>query len=150
MLALQEISDRLEIQKLLVDYAAAIDQKQLDRLSDIFLPDAFVSYVPYGGPEGPFHEIKDWLAQSLDGYPATQHLLANPDITIEGDTARGRVMCFNPLVTINEEGKRGLAWLGLWYVDSYVRTAQGWRISSRSEEPCWQHGFEGGPQIAPA
>jgi hypothetical protein len=150
MLTLQEISDRLEIQKLLVDYATAIDQKQIDRLSDIFLPDAFVSYAPYGGREGPFNEIKDWLAEALAGYPASQHLVANPDITIEGDTAKGRVMCFNPLVTADAEGKRGLTFLGLWYVDTYVRTAQGWRIASRSEEPCWIHSGEEGTPLAGA
>ena len=27
--------------------------------------------------------------------------------------------------------------LGLWYVDTYRRTSDGWRISSRKEEKSW-------------
>ena len=28
--------------------------------------------------------------------------------------------------------------LGLWYVDEYRRTADGWRMSRRVEEKCWK------------
>jgi len=28
--------------------------------------------------------------------------------------------------------------VGLWYHDAFLRTAQGWRISSRYEENCWR------------
>ena len=40
MLSLEEISDRLEIEQLLVDYASAIDQRSFDDLDRIFTPDA--------------------------------------------------------------------------------------------------------------
>jgi hypothetical protein len=42
MLSLEKISDRLEIQQLLVDYSTAIDQHQFDDLDKVFTPDAYI------------------------------------------------------------------------------------------------------------
>ena len=39
MLSLQEISDRLEIQQLLVDYSTAIDKRVFDDLDNVFTDD---------------------------------------------------------------------------------------------------------------
>lgn len=38
MLSLEEISDRLQIQQLLVDYSTAIDQRRFDDLDRVFTP----------------------------------------------------------------------------------------------------------------
>jgi hypothetical protein len=51
-LTLQEISDRLEIQDLLFQYADAIDQKRFDDLYDVFSEDAHVDYSVFGGSVG--------------------------------------------------------------------------------------------------
>jgi hypothetical protein len=42
MLSLQEISDLLEIQQLLVDYSTAIDQRRFDGLDKVFTSDAYI------------------------------------------------------------------------------------------------------------
>ena len=42
MLSLAEISDRLEIQQLVVDYSTAIDQRRFDDLDAVFTPDAYI------------------------------------------------------------------------------------------------------------
>jgi hypothetical protein len=42
MLSLAEISDRLEIQQLLVDYSTAIDKRRFDDLDKVFTPDAYI------------------------------------------------------------------------------------------------------------
>ena len=42
MLSLEEISDRLEIQQLLVAYSTAIDQKRFDDLDNGFTKDAYI------------------------------------------------------------------------------------------------------------
>ena len=42
MLSLAEISDRLEIQQLLVDYSTAIDTRRFDDLDRVFTPDAYI------------------------------------------------------------------------------------------------------------
>jgi hypothetical protein len=52
-LSLAEISDRLEIQQLMVDYSWAIDQRRFDDLGRVFTPDADVDYRAIGGVDGP-------------------------------------------------------------------------------------------------
>jgi hypothetical protein len=42
MLTLAEISDRLEIQQLLIDYSTSIDQRRFDDLDRVFTPDAYI------------------------------------------------------------------------------------------------------------
>ena len=51
-MSLQEISDRLEIQDLLVAYSHAIDTRNWDALDDVFTPDAFIDYSDFGGGSG--------------------------------------------------------------------------------------------------
>ena len=54
---IQEISDRLEIESLLVRYCTAIDTKQFDDLDSVFIPDAFIDYTSAGGVKGKFPEV---------------------------------------------------------------------------------------------
>jgi hypothetical protein len=58
MLSLEEISDRLEIQLLLIDYSTAIDQKQFDDLDRVFTPDAYIDYRAAGGIDGRFQRSR--------------------------------------------------------------------------------------------
>ncbi|MDY0013761.1 MAG: nuclear transport factor 2 family protein [Rhodocyclaceae bacterium] len=139
MLSLQEISDRLELQQLVVDYASAIDSRQFDHLDQVFTPDACIDYRVFGGPDGPYPEIKAWLQQALSPLPAYQHLVGNQDFRITGDQASGRVMCLNPMSFPRPEGGVQVAFFGLWYLDEYVRTPAGWRIASRREEKAFDY-----------
>ena len=58
MLSLEEISDRLEIQQLLIDYSTAIDRKRFDDLDRVFTPDAYIDYRVTGGIDGRFPEVE--------------------------------------------------------------------------------------------
>src|SRR5215510_3348934 len=124
MLSLEEISDRFEIQQLLIDYSTAIDKRQFDDLNAVFTPDAYIDYRAAGGIDGRFPEVKAWLAEVLPNFPAYSHMLGNFDIRISGDTATARTICFNPMV-IDGDGKQ-VMFVGIWYVDKLVRTADGW------------------------
>lgn len=132
----EELADRLEIQDLLVDYCYAIDFQDWDALDGVFTPDAIIDYTEMGGPRGTLAETKDFLARTMPMFQAYQHMISNSKITLDGDTAEGRTMCHNPMVLpAREEGvKSHTFFCGLWYRDTFVRTAQGWRISSRHEE----------------
>ncbi|MGW0158154.1 nuclear transport factor 2 family protein [Mycobacterium sp. NPDC003323] len=135
MLSLEEISDRLEIQQLLVAYSTAIDARRFDDLDQVFTPDAYVDYRAMGGVDGRYPEVKAWLSQVLPNFPAYAHMLGNFDVTITGDTATARTLCFNPMVLGGEEGQ--VLFCGLWYDDEFVRTAEGWRMTKRVEEKCF-------------
>jgi len=130
-LSLQEISDRLEIQDLIVEYCDAIDHCKIDRLDDIFTEDAFIDYTAMGGEKGDRETIKTFLKAVLPIFKNTQHLISNYQIKLNGDSATGRIMCFNPMEL---DDNNPVMFLGLWYVDEYVRTEQGWRIKTRVEE----------------
>jgi hypothetical protein len=135
MLSLAEISDRFEIQQLMIDYSAAIDGKQFDDLDKVFTPNAYIDYRVTGGIDGRYPEVKAWLAQVLPNFPAYYHMLGNFDVRLNGDTATSRTICFNPMVMGGD--KQQIYFVGIWYVDEFVRTPEGWRMSRRVEEKCF-------------
>ncbi|MCV7223098.1 nuclear transport factor 2 family protein [Mycolicibacterium elephantis] len=135
MLSLGEISDRLEIQQLLIDYSTAIDQRKFDDLDRVFTPDAYIDYRAMGGIDGHYPQVKVWLTEVLPNFPAYAHLLGNFDVRITGDTASSRTLCFNPMVMGGEQNQ--VLFCGLWYDDEFVRTPEGWRMSRRVETKCF-------------
>jgi 3-phenylpropionate/cinnamic acid dioxygenase small subunit len=140
MMSQQEISDRFEIQDLVFHYADLIDRKQIDRLrQEVFTEDAHIDYSAMGGSVGDVASTIEFLEASLTDelFPNTQHLNANVQVSLKGDSATGRVMCLNPMDMIVAEGQTQTFFLGLWYVDEYRRTDAGWRISRRAEEKSW-------------
>jgi SnoaL-like domain len=140
MLTLAEISDRLEIQQLLVDYSSAIDQRRFDDLDQVFTPDAYIDYRALGGIDGRFPEVKKWLSEVLPGFPVYAHMLGNFSVRVEGDTASSRVICFNPMVLggSTPSHKDQVLFCGLWYDDEFVRTPAGWRMTRRVETKVFQ------------
>ncbi len=137
-LSVQEMSDRLEIQDLLVDYSYAIDTGDWDALDDIFTPDADIDYTAMGGIRGTLAEIKAFLPEGLQWFSAYQHMIATSKITVDGDEGHGRTICLNPMV-LGEGAAAHSMFLGLWYVDRYVRTPAGWRTAERREEKSYVH-----------
>ena len=139
-LSIQEISDRLEIQDLVFHYADVIDRKDFDALRDVFTEDAHIDYSEMGGAVGNREEIISFLKEVMGRFPNYQHLNANVQIFLDGDTASGRILCFNPMEIGGGSGTQTFM-MGLWYVDGYVRTADGWRIKRRVEEKSWKFNF---------
>ncbi|MCF6390742.1 nuclear transport factor 2 family protein [Mycobacterium sp. MBM] len=141
MLSIEEISDRLEIQQLLVDYSTAIDARRFDDLDRVFTADAYIDYRAMGGVDGHYPQVKAWLSQVLPNFPAYAHMLGNFDVTIDGDTATARTLCFNPMVLGAAPAAAGeqpqVLFCGLWYLDEFARTADGWRMTKRVEEKCF-------------
>lgn len=139
MLSQQELSDRFEIQDLVYRYAELIDGKQFDELRDLFTADVHIDYSAMGGSVGNLEETLAFLkaAVTTELFPNTQHLNANVQVEVNGDLATGRVMCFNPMEMTLPDGQRQTFFLGLWYLDNYRRTAEGWRICRRQEKKSW-------------
>ncbi|MFJ8743485.1 nuclear transport factor 2 family protein [Embleya sp. NPDC127516] len=141
MLTLQEISDRMEIQDLMVRYSHAVDTGDWDALDTVFTADALIDYSAMGGSKGGLKETKEFLASVMPGFGAYQHLISNSSITVDGDTATGRTMCHNPMVFKGEDDETPgpVMFCGLWYIDTFTRVAGEWRISSRSEEKSYMY-----------
>ena len=134
MKTLEEISDRLEIQELQVAYSHAIDFGRWDELDEVFTPDAHIDYTVFGGPAGPYPEIKKYLSETMPMFKAFYHMVSTSKVVLNGDTATGVTICHNPMVLPLPEDKEQVFVCGLWYHDDYVRTPDGWRIARRVEE----------------
>lgn len=139
MLSQQELSDRFEIQDLVFRYAQLVDQKSFDALREVFTEDVHVDYSALGGSVGGLEETLAFLKAAVTNemFPHSQHFNANVQVELQGDSAKGRVMCFNPMEMALPDTGTQTYFLGLWYVDEYRRSATGWRISRRVEEKSW-------------
>jgi 3-phenylpropionate/cinnamic acid dioxygenase small subunit len=136
-----ELEDQLEIQRLVVRYAWAIDDKDWDALDAVFAPDAWIDYSSNpAGVAGHLPEIKEWLAKSLAPFPMTQHLVTNVDARVDGDRATSRTMMYNPMGAATREGPLHYFFMGGRYDDELARTADGWRITKRVESLLWFQG----------
>jgi hypothetical protein len=131
VLSLQEISDRMEIQDVLARYSDAIDSRRWDILDELFTADASIDYTCMGGIAGGLAEQKAFLAEFVPAFPASQHLAATSTFDIDGDTARVRTICFNPMVIKDEQH---VLFCGLWYRDVFVRIDDQWRIKDRVQD----------------
>ena len=85
----EELSDRAEIHDVIVRYGWAIDTKDWTLLDSCFTEDAHVDYSSNpGGKVGPYREVRGWLEKVMSAFPVTQHLMANIDVTLDGDRRR--------------------------------------------------------------
>jgi 3-phenylpropionate/cinnamic acid dioxygenase small subunit len=148
MLSLQEISDRLEIQELLVRYSHAVDTRDWDAFERVFTDDAVIDYTEMGGPRGGVKETRAFLESAMPMFSSFQHMIGNTVLELDGDTARARTICHNPMVLDRGEGQTHTFFCGLWYRDVLVRTPQGWRIRDRYEERSYMHNVP--PEVAAA
>ena len=132
---IKEISDRLELEKLVTDYATAVDTRNFTEFNNLFTADAIIDYTAVGGISGNLKEIIVYLETALDFFPNYQHFISNISLTITGNNATGKVMCFNPMQTKENQ----VFFLGIWYHDTYININDRWFISSRIEESSWSH-----------
>jgi hypothetical protein len=81
--------DRIELQDVMLNYAAAVDDRDPDRYKACFSDD--VEVVGFGIRT--YHGYDDWadyVWSALQKYSASQHMLGPQFATIEGDEAQTR------------------------------------------------------------
>lgn len=140
-ISVQEMSDRFEIQDLLVGYCYAVDARDFDRLDNYFTPDAFIDYSEMVGFKGTLEETKAFLADSFGIVKMAQHAVHTTryEFGADRDTAKTKTVCYNPMV-VTDGTREDTVVFGLWYVHEYVRTPDGWRIARLYEEKCYSLG----------
>lgn len=134
---MSDVEDKLAIGELIARYPSVVDEQRFDELDDLFTPDATIDYSAFGGPTEDLAGTKKFLRESLTLFRRTQHMMGLPLITLDGDSARARTPCNNPMVLSNADGTTSVMLIGLWYDDEFVRTPQGWRFTSRKQERCY-------------
>jgi ketosteroid isomerase-like protein len=133
------MSDRFEIQDLLVGYCYAVDNRDFDALDHYFTEDAVIDYSEMVGVKGPLPEIKAFLETSLRPIPMAQHAVSTTQYKFDGDGCETRSVCFNPMVVPGDAGEPQTIFFGLWYIHKFRRTDGRWRISSLYEKKCFNH-----------
>ena len=135
---MSSLEDHHEIEQLTHRYCWALDEGDWDTLrAEVFTADATAD-LGDGGQNG-IDEIVDRVSTALANFDTTQHMVATHQITIDGDAATGR--CYLQAQHVRPAGDKLM--IGAKYDDTYVRTANGWRISYRKITALWTEG-EGG------
>ncbi len=85
-ISVQEMSDRFEIQDLLVGYCYAVDARDFDKVDEYFTADAFIDYSEMALFKGTLAETKAFLTASFKQVLAAQHVVsttryASPNFT---------------------------------------------------------------------
>lgn len=135
MLPLREISDRLEIGDLIARYSSVIDGQRWDELEPLFTADAVLDYTATGAIRGSLPELRAFFAEMLPAFRTTQHLTGASTVVVDGDRATATTPCFNPMIV----DERHVFFVGLWYDDVLVRTADGWRFAERVQRRAYLH-----------
>lgn len=123
-------TDREAIIQLINLYGFAMDSQRWDLFDRIFAEDVDADYGPtshwtdlasFKHDFGTFHELFD----------ATQHVMTNHLVTVDGDRAWSHTYGMWRLV--RHAAGDPPVWDGTgWYDDSWRRTADGWRIARRT------------------
>ena len=117
-----DIADRLELHELPGRYGDAIDDRDWDRLADIFTVDAVFDMTDLGARrcEG-LDDIKRFMDTEAE-HPKT-HLMTNVYVD---EAATGVQLRFR-IVAMLSGGRMGTA----SYYDDVVKTPHGWRVAHR-------------------
>lgn len=135
---LQELADRLDISDVLARYCDALDQRQWDLLHTVFTADASADYGSVGTPKS-IEAITKAIRGTIADLDATQHLIGNVQVQVQGDTATAQCYLISQHIRAGEPGGEEYV-IGGRYVDELVRTPEGWRITYRQLHRMWTSG----------
>lgn len=128
----QDLRDREAIRQLLIDYGATIDARDFDAFGRLFAREGEYVSGPGLVPRGPAAiaaSMKAVFASNPSGVGEPNfHVLANPQITVTGDTATARSMGL--FVAPGADGKLQIL-IAARYEDALVREDGQWRFARR-------------------
>ncbi len=130
--------DRQEVVDVAVRYATALDTRDWDLLRTCFLSDATAVYEGLGECDG-YAAIEDVCRTALTPLDASQHLVSNFAVTIDGDHATHSCYLQAQHVRRGAPGGPNFIMAGR-YSDDLVRTEAGWRVRRREFSVLWTDG----------
>jgi SnoaL-like domain len=131
------VDDERAIVALTVAYAWALDTKNYDELRSVFAPDA--KAVLRGVECDGVDAIIGRISGPLDRLDATQHIVTNQQVRIDGDVATCRTQLQSQHVLRSVQGGDTFL-IGGFYEDRLERRAEGWRIVHRALTQTWTAG----------
>ena len=144
----EELRDRVRrledieaLRNLKAEYAAACDDNyDADRLAALFVEDATWESQGMGKYEGR-EAIREFFRGISGHFVFALHYGLNPQIEVNGDTARARWYLFMPC-TVGDTGKA--MWRAGLDEEEYVRVQGKWMYKSKKSAPFFHTTFEEG------
>ncbi|NAZ76667.1 DUF4440 domain-containing protein [Kineococcus sp. T13] len=130
-------SDREAVRRLIDAYAHHADRREPAEQAAVFTEDGRVLLFE-GDPAKtePVQTIhgREALAATFAGliaqYEATTYFNGQSDVDVTGDSASAETYCMAHHL-LRQDGQRVLLTMAIRYLDTFERTAEGWRIAER-------------------
>jgi uncharacterized protein (TIGR02246 family) len=134
---LQALEDRNAVSDLMLAFGAALDAKDWDAYTELFLEDG--KFTIEGQARHGREEIVAGPRRDLDRYDSLQHYSTNHKVKVDGDEATSSHYLI--AVHIDDAGAMELhADAGGRYDCKCVRTAEGWRFAEVELHVFWRAG----------
>ncbi len=137
---LQDLIDRAVIGDTILKYATGVDRRDWALYRSIFADEIDVDFTTWSGLATTM-AADDWVAavrDTLACFDATQHMITNHVIAVEGDEARITAH----MVAIHVLGSE-VQVLGGYYAHRLRRAGTGWRIHACRLVVTWEQGDRG-------
>jgi ketosteroid isomerase-like protein len=135
---LQALQDRQEISEICYRYGLALDRRDWAALAALFTPDADAFYLDLPPARG-YQAIEDTCRAAFAPLSATQHLISNVVVRLDGDRAEAACYLQAQHVRSGTAGGDNFIIAGR-YDDKLLRTPDGWRIRERRLQSMWTDG----------
>ena len=135
---LKALQDKQEITEICYRYGLAVDSRDWAALAACFTADANAFYLDMPPARG-YQAIEDTCRVALTPLSATQHLISNVVVRLDGDRAESTCYLQAQHVKTGTAGGDQFIIAGR-YDDQLVRTADGWRILERRLAAMWTAG----------
>jgi ketosteroid isomerase-like protein len=127
--------DERAINRLVLDYAQAVDRLDKNLLRQVFSADAALE-----GPGWRFEGIEQICSIfpiMRDSFVSSWHATHQQTIHLDGDRASGETYCAGRHLQKGGYAENQVVTMTIRYQDRFVRTADGWRMSFRKEIVDW-------------
>ena len=133
-----ELFDRLEIRRVVEDYARFADRIDNEALSGLFAPEGVLRIFERGNPEPVRQRVgRAEISEAIKGlsrYDVTLHLVGNHYVVLNGDNATAETYCrachIRPVEGDDVDARENYV-MNIRYLDNFVRLPEGWRIAQR-------------------
>ena len=137
-----DLFDWIAINNAISSYASGIDRQERDVYRSIFTDTLDLSFPEWLGVPTSELSADDWgdlVATTIAGFDATNHIITNRVIELDGDRAvvSAHLLAIHSLAT---DGRPELHKLGGYYTYCLVRVASDWKIASVTLDVVWDEG----------
>jgi len=132
---MRAILDERSINRLVLDYAQAVDRLDEPLLRRVFAADAVLE-----GPGWRFEgmeQICTILPMMRDMFVSSWHAVHQQTVKLNGDRATGENYCAGRHLQKGGYAENQVVMMIIRYQDEFVRTPDGWRIARRKEIVDW-------------